>query len=447
MAQTTDRYSQLVAAGPGAAIAARLGLPRPEPLRRFVAGQPDLDGPVLVGGTGRLVEALREQLAEHGLAEPDAPRFGALVLDATGITDVPGLQQLHTFFHPVLRRLAASGRVVVLGTAPEHTATVDEAVAQRALEGFTRSLAKEQVRGATTQLVHVAPSAGVDQLESTLRFLLSGRSAFVDGQVVGVGSPSPTAHPGTAADPDRPLAGTVAVVTGAARGIGAAIAEALARDGAHVVCADVPAAGEALSATANAVGGTSLALDVTAPDAGAVLAEHLLTRHGGVDVLVHNAGITRDKKLVNMDADRWTSVMAVNLLAPQRITAALLEAGALRDGGRVVGVSSLAGIAGNAGQTSYAASKAGVIGLVQALAPELAARAITINAVAPGFIETAMTAAIPLLTREGGRRLSSLGQGGLPVDVAETVAWFASPGSAAVTGQVVRVCGQSLLGA
>jgi 3-oxoacyl-[acyl-carrier protein] reductase len=337
--------------------------------------------------------------------------------------------------------------VVVLGTAPEHTATVDEAVAQRALEGFTRSLAKEQVRGATTQLVHVAPSAGVDQLESTLRFLLSGRSAFVDGQVVGVGSPSPTAHPGTAADPDRPLAGTVAVVTGAARGIGAAIAEALARDGAHVVCADVPAAGEALSATANAVGGTSLALDVTAPDAGAVLAEHLLTRHGGVDVLVHNAGITRDKKLVNMDADRWTSVMAVNLLAPQRITAALLEAGALRDGGRVVGVSSLAGIAGNAGQTSYAASKAGVIGLVQALAPELAARAITINAVAPGFIETAMTAAIPLLTREGGRRLSSLGQGGLPVDVAETVAWFASPGSAAVTGQVVRVCGQSLLGA
>ena len=442
-AQPADRYSQLVASGPGATLATRLGLPRPEPLRRFVPGQPALDGPVLVGGAGRLVEALREQLAGHGVADPDDTRFGALVFDATGITDVEGLQQLHTFFHPVLRRLAPSGRVVVLGTAPEHTRTVDESVAQRALEGFTRSVAKEQVRGATAQLVYLAPSAGVDQLESTLRFLLSGRSAFVDGQVVHVDGDQPDAP----ADWDEPLAGKVAVVTGAARGIGAAIAEVLARDGAHVVCADVPAAGEALSATANAVGGTSLALDVTAPDAGAVLAEHLLTRHGGVDVVVHNAGITRDKKLVNMDADRWTSVMAVNLLAPQRITTALLEAGALHDGGRVVGVSSMAGIAGNAGQTNYAASKAGVIGLVQALAPQLAARGITINAVAPGFIETAMTAAIPLLTREGGRRLSSLGQGGLPVDVAETVAWFASPGSAPVTGQVVRVCGQSLLGA
>lgn len=442
-AQPTDRYSQLVASGPGATIAAKLGLPRPEPLRRFVPGKPALDGPVLVGGVGRLVEALREQLAVHGLAGEDDSRFGALVFDATGITDVEGLQELHTFFHPVLRRLAPSGRVVVLGTAPEHTGTVDESVAQRALEGFTRSVAKEEVRGATAQLVYLAPSAGVDQLESTLRFLLSGRSAFVDGQVVRVDGDQPDAPQSW----DRPLAGKVAVVTGAARGIGAAIAEVLARDGAHVVCADVPAAGESLSATANAVGGTSLALDVTAPDAGSVLAQHLLTRHGGADIVVHNAGITRDKKLVNMDVDRWTSVMAVNLVAPQRITAALLEAGALHEGGRVVGVSSMAGIAGNAGQTNYAASKAGVIGLVQALAPQLAEQGITINAVAPGFIETAMTAAIPLVTREGGRRLSSLGQGGLPVDVAETVAWFASPGSASVTGQVVRVCGQSLLGA
>ena len=448
--QTTDRYAQLLASGPGATIAAKLGLPRPEPLRRFVAGEPALDGPVLVGGAGRLAEALREQLVGHGLAGEDDARFGALVFDATGITDVEGLEQLHTFFHPVLRRLAPSGRVVVLGTAPEHTATIDESVAQRALEGFTRSVGKEQVRGATAQLVYLAPSAGTAQLESTLRFLLSGRSAFVDGQVVRVGSPSrtePAQSPEAPDDGDRPLAGKVAVVTGAARGIGTAIAAVLARDGAQVVCVDVSAAGEALSATANAVGGTAFALDVTAADAGALLAEHLLVRHGGADIVVHNAGITRDKKLVNMGADLWSAVLAVNLLAPQRITAALLEAGALRDGGRVVGVSSVAGIAGNAGQTNYAASKAGVIGLVAALAPQLAEKAITINAVAPGFIETAMTAAIPFIIREGGRRLSSLGQGGLPVDVAETVAWLASPGSASVTGQVVRVCGQSLLGA
>jgi 3-oxoacyl-[acyl-carrier protein] reductase len=447
MAQTTDRYSRLVASGPGAAVASRLGLPRPQPLRRRTPGAAALNGSVLVGGTGRLVAGLRDLLSAHGLAGADDDRFRALVFDATGITDVEGLEQLHSFFHPVIRRLASSGRVVVVGTIPEQTASVGAAVAQRALEGFTRSVGKEARGGSTSQLVYAAPGAGPGELDSTLRFLLSGRSAYVSGQVVRV---EPTSNPGSTAavlDWEHPLAGQTAVVTGAARGIGAAIAEVLARDGAHVVCADVPAAGEALSATANAVGGTSLALDVTTPHAGLTLAEHLLTRYGGADVIVHNAGITRDKKLANMDADRWTSVMAVNLLAPQRITAELLERGALTDGGRVVGVSSLAGIAGNAGQTNYATSKAGVIGLVQALAPTMGERGITINAVAPGFIETAMTAAIPLVTREAGRRLNSLNQGGLPVDVAETVAWLASPGSSAITGQVVRVCGQSLLGA
>jgi 3-oxoacyl-[acyl-carrier protein] reductase len=113
----------------------------------------------------------------------------------------------------------------------------------------------------------------------------------------------------------------------------------------------------------------------------------------------------------------------------------------------VVCVSSISGIAGNAGQTNYATSKAGVIGLVQAYASALAERGVTINAVAPGFIETQMTAAMPIATREAGRRMNSLAQGGLPVDVAETIAWFASPGSGGVTGNVVRVCGQSLIGA
>jgi 3-oxoacyl-[acyl-carrier protein] reductase len=110
-------------------------------------------------------------------------------------------------------------------------------------------------------------------------------------------------------------------------------------------------------------------------------------------------------------------------------------------------VSSVSGIAGNRGQSNYATSKAGVIGEVMALAPQLAERPATANAVAPGFIETQMTAAMPIATREAGRRMNSLAQGGLPVDVAETIAWFASPGSAGVNGNVVRVCGQSLLGA
>ena len=168
---------------------------------------------------------------------------------------------------------------------------------------------------------------------------------------------------------------------------------------------------------------------------------------GGLDVLVHNAGVTRDRTIAKMPADRWSELMDINLSSEERINDALLDGGVLPENGRIVCVSSLSGIAGNAGQTNYATSKAGVIGMVEALAPSLAERAQTINAVAPGFIETQMTAAMPLGVREVGRRMNSLRQGGLPVDVAETVAFFASPASAGVNGNVVRVCGQSLLGA
>jgi len=239
----------------------------------------------------------------------------------------------------------------------------------------------------------------------------------------------------------------VALVTGAARGIGAAIAEVLTRDGAHVVCLDVPAAGEALSTVANGLSGTAFQLDLTAPDAPERLAEHLQARHGAIDIVVHNAGITRDRTLAKMGADEWDSVLDVNLSSQERINDTLLGQGVIREGGRLVGVASIAGLAGNRGQTNYAASKAGVVGLVQSMAPDLAARGVTINAVAPGFIESAMTAKMPLLLRETGRRLNSMAQAGLPVDVAETVAFFANPASAGVTGNVLRVCGQSLLGA
>jgi 3-oxoacyl-[acyl-carrier protein] reductase len=147
-----------------------------------------------------------------------------------------------------------------------------------------------------------------------------------------------------------------------------------------------------------------------------------------------------------MAEDRWSSVINVNLVAPERITRELLDQGLIRKNGRIVGVSSIAGIAGNVGQTNYAASKAGVIGLVDALAGELK-NDITVNAVAPGFIITQMTAAVPFATREVGQRMNALAQGGLPIDVAETISWFASPGSTAVNGNVVRVCGQMMLGA
>ncbi|OQZ98965.1 3-oxoacyl-ACP reductase [Mycolicibacter algericus] len=448
----TDLLSQILNSAPGSFLSKQLGVPQAETLRRYRVGEPPLAGPLLIGGSGRVVEPLRTALAGDYEVVGDnlggrwADSFGGLVLDATGINSPAGLTELHDFFTPLLRNVGRCGRLVVVGTTPEATGSVDERIAQRALEGFTRSLGKELQRGATVQLVYLSPEAkpGATGLESTMRFILSGRSAYVDGQVFYVGADDATAP----ADWDRPLEGKVAIITGAARGIGATIAEVFARDGAKVVAIDVPGAAEALNATAARVDGTALALDVTADDAVDQIAAHLKEHYdGNADILVNNAGITRDKLLANMDDARWNAVLAVNLLAPQRLTEGLVSRGSIGKGGRVIGLSSMAGIAGNRGQTNYAATKAGMIGLTDALAPVLADKGITINAVAPGFIETEMTAAIPLATREVGRRLNSLFQGGQPVDVAELIGYFASPASNAVTGNTIRVCGQAMLGA
>jgi len=444
---SNDRYQQLTGTPPGRFIQQRLGLPDAPRLRRFEPGAPLLDGAAVVLGQGRLAEPTAAIVADAGVEVlrelPDGDRdIGAVIFDATAITTVAGLEALYEALHPAIRRIAPSGRVVVLGSPPAQAESRSERIAQRALEGFVRAVAKELGRGATAQLVEVA-RGGEQAIASTLRFLLSGRSAYVDGQVIRVGE---GAAP-EAIDWDRPLAEKVAVVTGASRGIGEQMARTLARDGATVVCVDVPAAGDGLAKVANAIGGTTLALDVTAADAGEALSNHIAERHGSLDVLVLNAGITRDVTLARMPPERWQAVIEVNLASQERMLDALFDAGRLSAGDRVITVSSIAGIAGNRGQTNYSTSKAGVIGLVEAYAPVLAARGATINAVAPGFIETQMTAKVPLVVREAGRRMTSLHQGGLPLDVAETVAWFASPGSGAVNGTVLRVCGQSLLGA
>ncbi|MGW5669831.1 3-oxoacyl-ACP reductase [Micromonospora sp. NPDC003776] len=451
----SDRYASFVQTAAGRALVKRLGLPDPPRLRRHTPGDPLVPGPVLLGAAdgSRLAEQVTKLLTFAGaelrdpVAATDATtRYAALVYDATGITDSTGLRQLYDFFHPHARSLLSSGRVIVLGTPPAECGSPREATAQRALEGLTRSIGKEFGRGVTAQLVYVTRNgdAGTPvSLEATLRFLLSGRSAYVSGQVIRVGAGTATAP----ADWDRPLDGQVVLVTGAARGIGAALAKVLARDGAKVVALDVPAAGDALAEVANEIGGTAVQLDLTAPDAPTRLAEHLASRHGRLDVVVHNAGITRDKTLGRMDADRWDQVIDVNLSSQERINDVLLERELIPAGGRIVSVSSIAGIAGNRGQTNYATSKAGVIGLIDSLAPVLRERGISLNAVAPGFIETRLTARIPLMIREAGRRMNSMAQGGLPVDVAETIGWLAWPASGAVSGNIVRVCGQSLLGA
>jgi len=466
----SDRYSQLVNTPVGKIIAKNVGLPQPVQLDRWRPGQPVVAGEVLLGAApgGRLAAPAARVLAdararartaddEAGKAAKEAKldasawdaaaagegdRFKALVFDASGIKDSTQLRELWVFFHPTIRRVERSGRVIVLGTPPEECASPKEATAQRALEGFVRSVGKEVRKGATAQLIYVAPGAE-NQLDSTLRFFLSPRSAYVSGQVVRVAA----AEDPPELDWERPLTGKVALVTGASRGIGEAIARTLARDGAHVVGLDVPALASDLERVTREIRGSHLLADITDPDAPAQILDHLESEHEGVDVIVHNAGVTRDKTLGRMDEERWTVLMDINLTAQERIDDALLERDLLRKGGRVVTVSSMSGIAGNAGQTNYATSKAGVIGMVQSMAPVFAEKQATINAVAPGFIETQMTAAMPFATREIGRRLNSLAQGGKPVDVAETIAWFASPASGGINGQVVRVCGQSLLGA
>ncbi|MFF4250884.1 3-oxoacyl-ACP reductase [Streptomyces sp. NPDC001663] len=431
-----DRYLSFTGTAPGRFLTRRLGLPQPAPLQRWSPQHPSLTGGGLLHLTaGKSDLDLDPVLSRTGL-QTGTERPAALVLDATGVRDVDALAEVHAALHPVVRSVASSGRIVVLG-APLDADDHHQAAVQQALEGFVRSLGKEIGRGRTVNLLRVTDAAAA---ESTLRFLLSPRSAYVSGQVIGVG----TAQEVTV-DWERPLAGRTALVTGAARGIGEAVAETLARDGARVVVLDVPQAEEDARRVAERLGGSALALDITAADAGARIADALPE---GLDVLVHNAGITRDRRLVNMPAERWSSVLDVNLASVLRTTDALLAAGALRPGGRIVGTASIAGLAGNAGQTNYGASKAGVVGLVRALAPRaLAEHGVTVNAVAPGFIETKMTAAIPLFIREAGRRMNSLAQGGLPADVAETTTWLAHPASGAVNGQVVRVCGQSLLGA
>jgi 3-oxoacyl-[acyl-carrier protein] reductase len=441
----SDRYATLVNSPGLATVAKQLGLPQPVELERRREGGPLVRGKVLSGAAPgsrieRQLKALLDRLkVERAGAEGKAK---ALVFDATGISDSTELVELQRFFYPAVGRLQRSGRVVVIGTPPEEAGSARAWTAQRALEGFTRSLGKEVGgRGATVQLVYVA-KGGEEQLESTLRFFLSPRSAFVSGQVVRVGE-------GVAALPEidweRPLDGKLALVTGASRGIGAAIAETLAADGARVVGLDVPQAAEGLRKVAERTGGEEpIELDITAEDAPRQIADRF---SDGLDVVVHNAGVTKDRTIAKMPEDRWTSLMEINLSSEERIDDALLDGGRLNENGRIVCVSSMSGIAGNGGQTNYAASKAGVIGMVEALAPELAKRGATINAVAPGFIETQMTAAMPFGPREAGRRMSSLSQGGLPVDVAEAIAWFASPASTGVSGNVVRVCGQNLLGA
>ncbi|MDO2936219.1 3-oxoacyl-ACP reductase [Paeniglutamicibacter sulfureus] len=443
-----DKYLELVNAGFTKKLAKSLGLPRPSILRRHVPGAPLLPGPLLLLGNSPSTQELADTLLGWGL---DVRRhavgvstLGGILLLLDDLVAPEGLSAPMLAAGQALRQLAPGGRVVGISRAALSTDAPAVAAVRQGIDGALRSVGRELRGGATANGVvlgeGVAPAA--PSALAALRFLLSGRSAYVNGQFLAIDS----AEGKLPEDFGRPLAGKVAVVTGAARGIGAAIAATLHRDGATVVVVDVPAAGDALAKVANQVSGTALQLDVTRADAGEKIIEHALARHGHLDIVIHNAGITRDKLLANMDAARWDSVIAVNISSQLAMNAAFLAADL--PGLRIVSLASTSGIAGNRGQTNYAASKAGVIGMVRASAPAFAAKGGGINAVAPGFIETDMTARIPVATRAVARMLMpSLMQGGLPVDVAEAIGFLASDAAAGINGRTLRVCGQSLVGA
>ena len=445
----TDKYTQLVNRGLGKNVAKKLGLPQPAILRRYQPGQPLITGPILVQGNTAGAEALAASLLSWDLdvRRHAVPRekLGAIVLvldelDGPGDLEDPVLAAASS-----LRDLAPSARVITVSRPAGSGKNPAQAAARQGVDGFLRSLAQELRSGATGNGILLADglTATSPSALAAVRFLLSGRSAFVDGQFLTVTS----SEGQLPADFTKPLAGKVAVVTGAARGIGAAIARTLHRDGATLVLVDIPAAGDHLAAVANEVHGTALQLDIGSEDAGHRIIEHALQRHGRLDIVIHNAGITRDKLLANMDHARWASVINVNIAAQLRINDALFASEHFRNSPRIVSVASTSGIAGNRGQTNYAASKGGVMGMVRASAPLLAERGGTINAVAPGFIETDMTARIPVALREAGRRLNSLRQGGLPADVAEAIAFLASDAAGGINGGVLRVCGQNMVGA
>ncbi len=443
-----DAYTRFVRSAPGALIAKRTGLPRPARLLRREDRPEPVLGPVVVLGDSAGADQVARLLLSWGTDVrrrfEELRRVGSVI---AVLDEVSAPDQLGPILLPLsgaMRSLAPGARVVTI-SRPATGEDPSRDAARGAVEGFVRSLAHEMRGGATANGILAADGVALDApaVIGALRFFLSARSAFVTGQFLEV-----TSEAGTLTeDPQQPLAGRTALVTGAARGIGAAIARTLAADGAQLVVLDVPAAGTELARLANELRAVPLQLDVTSDGAGRRLVQFLREKSLTLDVVVLNAGITRDKMFANMTPDRWDPVIAVNITSQLSLMEALLEAGdALGDQPRVVSLASTSGIAGNRGQTNYAASKAGVMAFVDALSSRLADAGGTANAVAPGFIETEMTARMPALNREIARRVNSLQQGGLPADVAEAISFLSSAEAGGIQGQTLRVCGQNIVG-
>ncbi|WP_333668681.1 3-oxoacyl-ACP reductase [Acinetobacter guillouiae] len=429
-----------------------IGLPKPVVLTRTNQGythKPLYGKVVYLCGSenGYALKTLRERIIEAGgelTYEPHDESINVTVVDATGCVVPEDYRLLFDSFHSIIPQIAKNARVLITAALIEEAEDVIAATVARGIEGFSRSLAKELgPKGITVNLAYVSKNA-LSGLDGVVNFFCGAQTAYVSGQAITVTTTVPTPSKITKI---RVLKEKVALVTGAARGIGLATALRLRQEGANVICLDVPALYDELQQACQKIGARALPLDISSADAAQQLSDFLTHEYDGVDIVVHNAGITRDKTLAKMSATCWDTVININLTSIININRHLFENKILRVDGRVICLSSISGVAGNFGQTNYATSKAALIGYVKAQAPDLAERGISINAVAPGFIETAMTNAMPFATREIGKRLNSIKQGGQPRDVAELITFLSSPNSYGITGNTIRICGQGWIGA
>ncbi len=239
-----------------------------------------------------------------------------------------------------------------------------------------------------------------------------------------------------------PLSGEIALVTGASRGIGAAIADLLAARGATVIgTATSDAGAQAIGERLAANGGHGRKLDVTDGAAVEALVDSIARQFGAVSLLVNNAGITRDQLLMRMKDDDWNAIIDTNLTSVFRTSKAVMRGMMKARRGRIISIASVIGLTGNAGQSNYAAAKAGIIAFSKSMAKEIGSRGITVNVVAPGFIETDMTKGLPEDAKVALQAQIALGRLGAPVDIAEAVAFLASPAAAYITGETLHVNG------
>ena len=372
--------------------------------------------------------------------------YEGLIFDATGLNDFNDLSDIYKFFHAGIATLGLNGRIVILAQKTTSQKDAQIAALHSSLTGFCKSVAKELgKKGISCNVIYITKGAQ-KYLETSLAFFLSDKSAYITGQSINLNNHTLKQLPTSST---KPLSGKTALVTGAAQGIGRETAIALARDGAYVICLDIPQNQLALDTLIKELNGHALAIDLLDEQAIREVTQAIVAQVGSLDILVHNAGITRDKTLAKMPQHLWDQVLTLNFQRVVQMNQVFLEKNIFNEHARIICISSISGIAGNFGQTNYACSKAGIAAYVEAFAESTALKmnnGLTINAIAPGFIETQMTKSMPFLTRELGRRMNALSQGGLPLDIAETVCFFAHPGSHCLNGNVLRVCGLSLLG-